>query len=362
MLLIIIPLVLLVLAYSSWGLARLAPAITGLRWGIAGGWMACFLAFVLCFLLRKSLSTTAIGIIYPLVCSWLVIALYVFMGLVLIDILRLIPSLRGNLGGSWYLLGGFVLVLTALFVYARQCYLDKVPVSLDIRLDKTLPKPLKIIGLSDLHLGYTIGKDELASWVEKINAEKPDLVIIAGDIVDGDTRPLLEQNFAEVLNRIEAPIYACLGNHEYMGSEGAEQTFLSQTKVQVLRDRVAYLPQGLYIIGRDDYSKRYTRMALKDLAKGLDADKPLLVLDHQPYELEEAEGAGIDFQLSGHTHSGQVFPLNVLVNRLYEVAHGYKQKGGTHIYVSSGMGIWGGRFRIGTQSEYLILNLSGRMD
>ena len=83
-------------------------------------------------------------------------------------------------------------------------------------------------------------------------------------------------------------------------------------------------------------------------------------MDHQPYHLERAEAAGVDFQLSGHTHRGQVFPINLVTDMVYEKSWGYLQKGNTHIYVSSGIGLWGGKFRIGTQSEYLVLEISGK--
>ena len=197
--------------------------------------------------------------------------------------------------------------------------------------------------------------------MERINAEKPDLVLIAGDIVDGDVRPVVEDRLAEVLNRIEAPVYASLGNHEYFGGEAHRRQFLSQTKIQLLCDSVATFDDAVYLIGRDDETNT-GRKSLQQLTAGLDRSKPILVLDHQPHHLEQAELAGVDFQLSGHTHRGQVFPLNLLVDRMYERSHGYHRRGKTQYYVSSGIGIWGGKYRIGTQSEYVVIHLSGRAD
>lgn len=358
MLYIIVPLLFGGLIYSLWGIVRLAPLIPLVRWGLAGLWLACFVAFVLMFALRGAIPVGLMQYAYPLLTSWLMIALYVILLLCVVDILRLVPALRGYLQGSWGLLFGFVGVLILLFTYAHIRYRHKERVELNIRLDKALDRRYKILALSDLHLGYTIGKAELATWVEMINREHPDLVLIAGDIVDGDTRPLLREGVAEVLNRIEAPIYACLGNHEYIGGEAGELAFLGQTKIQLLRDSLA-LWQGLCLVGRDDASNPY-RQSTQSLLQGTDKTKPIILLDHQPHNLGESAKAGVDLHLSGHTHRGQLFPISWVVDAMYQLSHGYMAEGGTHYYVSSGMGIWGGKFRLGTQSEYCVIHLSGR--
>ena len=212
------------------------------------------------------------------------------------------------------------------------------------------------MAISDLHLVYTIGKEELRKWVSIINEEKPDFVLIAGDIVDGDVRPVLAADLASTINQIQAPIYACLGNHEYIGGEAQQRAFLSQTKIQLLSDSVTLTPEGVYIIGRDDASNK-DRQSLQMLTDKLDHRYPTILLNHQPYHLEEAEQAGIDLQISGHTHRGQVFPFNLVVDFMYEQAHGYHRRGNTQYYVSSGIGIWGGKYRIGTQSEYAVISL-----
>ena len=123
--------------------------------------------------------------------------------------------------------------------------------------------------------------------------------------------------------------------------------------MHLLRDS-SVVASGIRIVGRDDRSNA-SRRALNDLAP----TDPLftILLDHQPYHLEEAEQCGIDFQFSGHTHHGQVWPINWITDILYEKAYGAYQRGNTRYYVSSGLGIWDGKFRIGSQSEYLVLKL-----
>lgn len=107
------------------------------------------------------------------------------------------------------------------------------------------------------------------------------------------------------------------------------------------------------IVGRDDRTNR-RRRSLREVMAGIDRSKYIIEMDHQPYHLEEAEQNGVDFELAGHTHHGQVWPLNWVTDAIYEKAYGSMTKGRTHYYISSGIGIWGGKFRIGTQSEYVV--------
>lgn len=354
----LLPLILMLggVGYSAWRIASIMPLSPAWRWAIALLWASMLLLFVLMFALRNNMPIAAIRVLYPLTTSWIFYLLYAVMLFLFIDFLRLIPALRPLLAPSWALTMIVWSVLAGIFVYGSYKYRKKERVALSLPLERKTARPLRIVAISDMHLGYTIGKGELAEWVQLINAEKPDLVLIAGDIVDGDTRPLRDGSVAEELNKLTAPVYASLGNHEYIGAEASERSFLSQTKVQVLQDSVALYEDMLYIVGRDDRSNRY-RKPTKDLIKGLDPTKPVILLDHQPYQLEESEQAGIDLQLSGHTHRGQVFPINLIVDRMYERSHGYHHRGTTHYYISSGIGIWGGKYRIGTQSEYVVIDL-----
>lgn len=344
------------IGYSTWRLVTLAPMPPALRWVVGILWVGIFVISVLGFLYRTKLPIGLERIVYPLSSYWVFYVLYAVMLLVALDLLRLIPQLRGPLSPSWGLAGAFVVVIVGIFSWGSYRYNHKVRVDLDIPVAKTLDRPLKIVGISDLHLGYTIGKGELERWVNLINSEKPDLILIAGDLVDGDVRPVLLDSLTPVLNKLEAPIYSCLGNHEYYGAEAHEKLVTRQTKIHLLQDSVALFDDRVYIIGRDDATNTH-RKPLNELTAGLDRSKPIILLDHQPYHLEQAEQAGIDFQLSGHTHRGQVFPINLIVDQMYEQAHGYHRRGATQYYVSSGIGIWGGKYRIGTQSEYAVIHL-----
>ena len=149
------------------------------------------------------------------------------------------------------------------------------------------------------------------------------------------------------------------GNHEYISSIEECEEYLAKTPVTMLRDSVVTLPQGLQIVGRDDRSNS-GRMSLEALLAKTDESKPVIVLDHQPYELALTDSLGADIQISGHTHAGQIWPLSILIDLMYEQAHGYRKWNHAHIYVSSGLSLWGPPFRIGTRSELGVIDLVSR--
>ena len=319
--------------------------------------------------------------------STLFILLYLFMLFLLLDfgrLFHLVPStfLHDNMKGTMTVVG----IMLVLFTYANLHYHHKVRVPMEIDTKGKLTRPLKLVLMSDLHLGYHNTRRDFAKWVDKVNAEQPDLVLIAGDIIDFSIRPLLEENVAEEFHRIKAPVYACLGNHEFYRGLQLAQQFYKDAGIHLLRDSVVTLPDygNLTIIGRDDrMNKRrkeigsltpYPKTHPRPLPRGGGLDTPLvaesnqtplplggggfiLLLDHQPYHLDQTAEAGIDFQFSGHTHYGQVWPISWIEDAIYECAYGPLTIGNTQFYVTSGIGIWGGKFRIGTQSEYVVLTL-----
>ncbi|MDO4691808.1 MAG: metallophosphoesterase [Porphyromonadaceae bacterium] len=347
------------LYYTFYSLGMLAPSWPWLKVGVVGGSVACLLSLILSFAGRYVFPVWFLRWSYSLGTSWLFVFLYLMMALLLWGLVRLcLPMAREALTDNRWLALGLILCVVAVMIYGYYQYRDKKRVALEIDLDKPLPRPLKIVGISDLHLGYTIGRDELAQWVDKINAEQADIILIAGDILDNDAAPVLEERMQEELNRLEARlgVYACLGNHEYAGQEAQRRDVLSRTSIRLLQDESVLVDDAFYVVGRDDRMNP-RRQSTQELVQRLDHSKPIILLDHQPYNLEHSEAAGIDFQLSGHTHRGQVFPINLLVDALYEQSHGYLRKGNSHFYVSSGIGLWGGKFRIGTQSEYVCVIL-----
>lgn len=302
---------------------------------------------------------TVTKIIYEVGTSTLFILLYLFMIFVAIDILRCVHILpkdfvNNSLAGSI----GVTSLMLVLFIGGNIHYHHKYRETIDLTSTKPLKRPLKLVMLSDLHLGYHNERAEFAKWVDLINKEEPDLVLLGGDVVDFNTVPLLEQHVAEEFHRIKAPIYACLGNHEFLGGKNNADNFYKTAGINLLIDETAVLPElGVCLIGRDDFTNR-RRKSITELIKGQPTDSLYsIVLNHQPFHLEEAEENHIDFQFSGHTHKGQVWPINLIVDGIYECGYGEWKRGNTRYYISSGIGIWGGKFRIGSNSEYVVAEL-----
>ena len=300
---------------------------------------------------------------YEVGTSSIIVLLYLVMIFLLLDLGRLVHLVPKSFmyHNGYTALGIFVLLL-GIFIYGNLHYNNKVRVPLEMKSQKPLPREYKIVMASDLHIGYHNPRKELARWVDMINAENPDFILIAGDIIDGSMRPVLEERMAEEFHRLKAPVYACLGNHEfYSGVPGAKQ-FYKDAGIHLLIDEAAVIDSSIVIIGRDDRTNM-RRKPIKELVTTTTHHLPpttqhySIVLDHQSYNLDRAEAAGVDFQLSGHTHRGQVWPISWITDRVYECSWGSHQRGNTQFYVSSGIGIWGGKFRIGTQSEYVVATL-----
>ena len=293
---------------------------------------------------------------YDVSTSWLIVFLYLLIAFVLLDLGRLVHLVPKTwLHDNAWTAGAVTAVIAGLLVYGNIHYHNKVRQPLTLGTSKQVSKPVRVMLLSDLHLGYHNRKAEWQRWVDMINAEQPDLILVAGDIIDGYVRPLNDEDMAADFHQLKAPVVACLGNHEYITGIDRSLDFYRRAGITLLRDST--LTAGdLLIVGRDDRSNRH-RKSTAQLLAGADRSKFIILLDHQPYHLEESQQCGVDFQFSGHTHEGQVWPISLFVHSMYEDAWGFCQKGDTRYYVSSGMGIWGGKYRIGTRSEYVIATI-----
>ena len=216
---------------------------------------------------------------------------------------------------------------------------------------------------SDIHLGTIIGRHQFDRIVDRLIELKPDLILLPGDIIDEDLAPVLVEDVGDHLRALQAPlgVIACTGNHEYIGGVEEAVSYLREHGLTVLRDSVMTLANGVQVVGRDDRSIRQfagkERKPLAELMKGVDAERPIILMDHQPFGLGEAASAGIDLQVSGHTHHGQLWPANLITGAIYEVSWGLARIGQTHVYVSSGAGTWGPPVRLGNVPEIVFLRL-----
>lgn len=319
-------------------------------------WTAAFSMFVSIGLKETAVPQMMQKILYHVGSVWMVFLLYSVLLLLVFDLIRAFVPVSGS--GLQYVLP----LVAAVLVYGYINYRHPSINHIEITLDKEFEGELTAVAVSDIHLGHGTGPKALKRYVEMINAQNPDVIFIAGDLIDNSIQPLQKAPFDAVLNQLKAPlgIYMVPGNHEYISGIDASVDYLeAKTDIRLLRDEIVELPCGIRIVGRDDRSNR-SRQPLDSLLSRTDPQKPVIVLDHQPYELAETDAAGVDLQISGHTHHGQLWPLNILVDKMYEQGHGYRKWNHAHIYVSSGLSLWGPPFRIGTKSDLAVIHLSRR--
>ena len=226
-------------------------------------------------------------------------------------------------------------------------------------------KQLHVVLVSDIHLGTIVHNDHLTKMVNSVNQLKPDLVLFAGDVFDENIESSNKQQVSDNFRNLSATygVYAVLGNHEYIGGNAEEAIkYLGEAGVKVLRDSSQELAGSFYLIGRDDRSgARYNgvpRQDLKTLMQGVDRSLPIILMDHQPSQLEEPVEQGVDLQVSGHTHRGQLFPIQLITRQVFEEDWGLLRKGDFNLIVSSGYGTWGPPIRIGNTPEIVDITIT----
>lgn len=291
------------------------------------------------------------------------------------------------IGGYWFIIVGYSLILLPIFNLAYYLLKKKGLMVMGIiyflffaavisygsyqafspvvrydhvEIDKKADRDsLKILMASDTHLGPIVGSNHLEKLARIVEEEKPDVVLIPGDIIDDQIETFNEENMIDIFSEMKAPfgVYASPGNHDYYGDDLEElEEELEDGGIRMLMDEAEEI-DGLYLVGRKDLTDD-KRSSIRELVEGLDQSKPVIMLDHTPVELSQAEESGVDLILSGHTHRGQVFPGNLITDWIYENDWGYLKKGNLHSFVSSGFGTWGPPLRIGSRSEVWVIDVN----
>ncbi len=231
---------------------------------------------------------------------------------------------------------------------------------------------IKIAFVADLHLTTTSNKNLFVDMVEKINSQKPDIIIFGGDVLQ-NSHTKVKDEYADVFSKLQSTYgtYTVLGNHEYYGSDVEENIkYLERHNITVLRDEVLKIG-GINFIARDDVRRDYTageRKSLQELydANTISLDEPIIVIDHNPQSIPESLNSKADIQLSAHTHAGQFFPYNILLKMKLANAYGYKKIDTLHTVVTSGVGVgfwkivgpWQMPYRFGTRSEISMVDVN----
>lgn len=325
------------------------------------------LAYIISMTLNKYLPSSINDFLYLIGSYWLSILMYSLLTFPIIGLINYILK-RANYNNDNIFIFETILIVTLftiiILIGSFNARNSKVT-SYDLKLEnKTLNTPLNIVIVSDIHLGNLIKNSRLEKLVNEINDLNPDIVLLAGDIIDSDINPFIDNNMAEKFSKIKSKYgtFGALGNHDFLTkSEDKIVELLRENSVTILRDDKALVNDSFYIIGRDDSSvdrlSDTKRKSLSEITKDIDMSKPLIVIDHNPKDINESLDAEIDIQVSGHTHKGQIVPGNLVTNSLFEVDYGYLKKNSLNVIVSSGYGTWGPPVRIGSRSEIVKITL-----
>ncbi|WP_201528420.1 metallophosphoesterase [Psychrobacter frigidicola] len=312
---------------------------------------------------------------YRWVSGWMLVMHFIILTAVLTSLLY---------GGYWLIImlsGGFIndlgmvelglracalFIFIGLFVYALYSAYVPVVRKQTININKPMQGQLRIAVASDLHLGRLFGSSAIDRLRRLVIQSKADILLMPGDIMDDNTQAFtaydMATNLAELCETLPYGVYATLGNHDLYGHEKSIINSLRTAGVQLLNDQVLRLThqgQPIWLVGRFDNHKSQ-RMATTELLTQVNTDEPVILLDHRPSDILEHSALPIDLQVSGHTHNGQIFPANFIVNAINRLGYGYEAIGRGHFVVSSGYGFWGIPFRLGSRSEIWLITMTGK--
>ena len=325
--------------------------------------------------------------------QWFGILLYIIFYVVMADIIRLLIKLilvicrkdwRAILSNKAFVVpsGLIVIILVVVcstigFIHVDKLYTQNYSVSID--KVNSAQDNMRVVMVADHHLGFILGAEYMEEMVEEINKANPDIVLFVGDIFDNNYDSLDDpEGIKNAWLKIESKYgtYACWGNHDV-----TEQLFsgftvndkstatrdirmdvlLEESNINILGDELIIIDDSFYLIGRYDYFNigdgTNNRKTIEELMEGVDFDKPILLMDHQPRELQRIADAGVDIDFSGHTHDGQMFPMNYTNKLHWENAYGVLEKDQMYSIVTSGIGVYGPGMRVGTNSEVVIIDV-----
>ena len=259
-------------------------------------------------------------------------------------------------GISLGITGIFLVGMSALGLYWAYSPIVK---NETIKVDKKIEKPIKIAMVSDLHLGTFFGNGQLEKLNKIISEQKPDAVVIAGDLMDDDMVMYKKHNMKENLSKLRAPlgVFTVMGNHDHDTRAITEE--VSKAGIKVLLDENYELTSNINLVGRNDKTDR-NRKSIEDILKDIDTSKTTILIDHQPTDIDHHSTLPIDVQLSDHTHHGQMWPINYITERIYTLDYGYKEINSRHFFTSAGYGFWGPPFKTTARSEVWIITIEGK--
>jgi len=294
--------------------------------------------------------------------------LYLFLFMLVFDILLIINRLikiipTEKIKSTRFKITGLSIILFLSFavVVAGVINFNAIRTSeyqIDVQRKSARIDHLKIAFVADFHLQERTEVHFVEQFVKKIAILKPDIMLFGGDIVEGDKNDGNRFVFEKLLREIKTRygVFTVLGNHDFSAGQD-KGNFFNKAGIKVLCDTTIIIEHSFNLTGRYD-SHFARRKNIADLLKFVTDSLPVILVDHRPTEIDQVSKTAVDVQLSGHTHNGQLFPFNLIVNKMYQLAWGYRKIGNTHFFVTSGIRLWGPPVRTTGKSEIMIIDIN----
>ena len=342
-------------------------------------WILFFIisySYIIVRIMQNHLPWIIFRIFYIVGCYWLSIMLNFLVVFPVIELILYTGKQTGmyfflNTGSNYRLSLIGMITVFSIVIYgifnARIPYIKKYKINIKKSANKL--NQIHALMISDIHIGSVKSKHKLKKLCNIINKLNPDVIFLPGDVIDEDINASIIKTLKDTFLTLKTKygIYQCMGNHEYLNKK-ADKTIkcLEDAGINVLNDKSVKINDSFYIVGREDISNKSItgrkRKSLNELIKGIDRSLPLILLDHQPVEFDEAASGGVDLELCGHTHYGQLFPVQLITKKIYEIDWGYLKKENLNIIVSCGFGTWGPSIRTSSRPEVVDIVISFNPD
>lgn len=292
---------------------------------------------------------------------YLFLSLLVFELLLLINLIfRIVPFKRLKEGRNQTIILSVLIGFSATVVIGGIINFNTIQVSeyrISIPRKSAKIEHLKIAFVADFHLKEETNFDFVERFVKKVKKINPDLMLYGGDIVEGNRHNTNMEDLENLLGQIHPKygVYGVLGNHEYYAGQD-KGNFFDKAGIKILLDDDILIDNSFNLMGRyDGHFNR--RKAIDELMKSINDSLPTILLDHRPTELEQVSKTAVDIQLSGHTHNGQLFPISLIIQNMYQLSWGHEKIGNTHFFVTSGIRLWGPPVRTTGKSEIVVIDV-----
>ncbi len=293
--------------------------------------------------------------------------LYLFLSVLLFDLFLLLnmkskilsTEIRKRFSFRFIALSSMIL-LSVCVVIAGAINLNTTRVSkyeIEVPRKNSSKDHLRIAFVADFHIQQNTDLRFVEQFVKKVNALQPDILLYGGDIVEGDgeneTTEAVEASLRNIVPKYGT--YGVVGNHEFYGGQ-QQGRFFKRAGITLLCDTIVRMDSSFYLAGR--YDQHFgQRKTINELLGSTTRDLPFILMDHRPTQLKEVSQTAVDVQFSGHTHNGQLFPLNFFINSMYELSWGYRKIRNTNFFVTSGLRLWGPPVKTAGKSEIMLVDI-----